>query len=417
MNGTIERTVKDNLCINCGICKFVCKFEAIDMLQNKYGEINPIINKDKCKNCGLCIKYCPNTKDKLISEAKKVSTIEYPHTYGLQDSKYYLAWNSDKAMRQACCSGGAVTKFASYLLNNKIIDGMIHVERVWGKRGDLHYKAKISYTQNEICTHVSSAYQPIDFSEILNLLEKGKSYFITGTPCVIRGIKNLMNNNQNLKDIKIITCALVCSHNTSSRMIDFLTELHNIDDNKPWQVNLRAKDDSIKDANNYKNHIYTKNKDLLNKNRFESGWTKIWRSYYFAMNSCLYCPDFWGYEADISAKDAWGKWSEEDNLGKSIVIIRNKDLEKMFLKSGLNFEELQYDIMKEHQKSTPIYKQTFSKEKFSEPFYSKNNRKSRFFEYYINSHCSKFLYKYFGFKISYILMELISTVTKFMRFI
>ena len=48
MNSTVEKTIKDNLCINCGLCRTVCKFDAIKMERNKYGELNPVINKEKC---------------------------------------------------------------------------------------------------------------------------------------------------------------------------------------------------------------------------------------------------------------------------------------------------------------------------------------------------------------------------------
>lgn len=417
LNFTIKQTIKDNLCMNCGICKTVCKFDAITMIKNKYSELTPVINEEKCKNCGACFRYCPQAKNKLEQVSKEVTSINLAHTYGLQNASYYVAWIPDTEQRLKCCSGGATTKLACYLLEQGKIDGMIHTERLWGNYGDLHYGAKLSTTAKEICENVSSSYQPIDFSNVLSSLKKGKTYFMTGTPCVIRGIKNLLRNNPDFKEINIITCALICSHNVNSKFVDFFAKMHNIDNSESWKVNLRAKDENIINADNFKNHIYTKEKDLLNINRFKSGWVQIWRAYYFAMNSCLYCPDFWGYEADISVKDAWGKWSQEDNKGKTLVITRNNELKEALLNSCVEYEELDFEIMKDHQKQTPFFKQTCSIAKFKEPFYSKRNRKSRFCAYYINSKCSKFLYKYFGFKISYNLMKIISFITKLVRFI
>ena len=410
MASTVENTVKNNMCINCGLCKTVCKFGAIQMLRNKNGEINPVIDYEKCKNCGQCLKFCPMDKPKLEEIAQDLSKMDAPHTHGLENAKYYVAWDSDNAQRLKCCSGGAVTKIASYLLEQGKIDGMVHTQRLWGNKGDLHYGARISTTVEEINEHVSSTYQAIDFSEVLTKLEKGKTYFMTGTPCVIRGIKNLLQSNNDFKEIKIVTCALICSHNVNSKFVDFLHETNNLSDSEQWQVDMRAKDNTMPDANSFKNYIYTKKETLMNKNRFESGWTSFWRFYYFAMNSCLYCPDFWGAEADISVKDAWGKWANEDAKGQSILVIRNEELLQDFLNSGLEYEELDYETMKDHQKPTPVYKQTNAIYKFTQKPYSNKNRKSRFLRYYLNSKCSKYLYKHFGFKFTYHIMKIINAV-------
>ena len=116
----------------------------------------------------------------MQEEAKKISSIDLPHTFGLQGASYYLAWNPNKEQRQKCCSGGAVTMLATYLLKTGKIDGLVHVERLWGNRGDFHYGARLSNTIEEICENASSAYQPIDFSDVLKKLESGKTYMICG---------------------------------------------------------------------------------------------------------------------------------------------------------------------------------------------------------------------------------------------
>ena len=109
-NTILQTTVGRNLCINCGICRVVCPGNAIVMNRNKYGELNPYIEKSKCNSCGKCAFFCPHTKEKLQQEARKVSAINLPHTYGLQNASYYLAWVAEKEKRQKSCSDGAVTR-------------------------------------------------------------------------------------------------------------------------------------------------------------------------------------------------------------------------------------------------------------------------------------------------------------------
>ncbi|MBR5304142.1 MAG: Coenzyme F420 hydrogenase/dehydrogenase, beta subunit C-terminal domain [Candidatus Gastranaerophilales bacterium] len=395
----LETTVKENLCINCGLCKFVCPKDAIMLKPNKYNEYIPSIDQDKCINCGLCAKYCPNTAKKMKEEAKKVSSFKEPHTRGLENANWYVAWHRNEEQRLKCCSGGAVTALAVQLFDKNIIDGMIHVERVWAKKGELHYSARLSVSPMEAQEHVSSAYQPIDFSGVLEKVEKNKTYLITATPCVIRGIKKMCVEFEKMKSIRFLTCALVCSHNTNAQVIDFLTEINELEAAKTenWKINIRHKDNNIQDANNFKNYIYTKDKVLFNENRHKSGWTKMWRRYYFAMNSCLYCSDFWGYEADISVKDAWGKWAN-DPKGKSIVIIRNKELDSIFKDSNLCYEVINYNEIKNHQKKVSDFKQTCAFDKNFKSIFAWRNKKNDLFKRAVISRSSKILYKKFGYK-------------------
>lgn len=409
VNHVVKETVNHNLCIGCGICHAICPDDAINMVLNRYNETVPCIDKKKCTDCGICVKFCPNTKSKIQKEAVKISGKKVPHQFGLDDADYFVAWSSNTSMRQKCCSGGVVTSIALKMLESGLIDGMVHVERLWGGRNELHYGARLSTTPEEIAEHVSSAYQPVDFSDVLLKLEPHKTYFITGTPCVIRGLKYLFKAKR-YNNIKIITCALICSHIVNPMFVDFFADAHKIPDTKKWKVNFRNKD-NIPDANNYNNHIYTANGDLLKINRFESFWTDFWRSYYFAMNVCLYCSDFWGYEADVSIKDAWGKWAS-DPLGKSIVVLRNKELLPILKDSGIIFEELDWDTIKDHQKPTPVFKQTQAYNKNFKHFISRSNRRNGLFKYKLISFSSKFMYKYLGFKGSHKIIKTIKKISE-----
>lgn len=397
---TISKTVEKDLCINCGLCKYTCPKNAIELKENNYKEYTPVINRKKCIDCSLCYNVCPNTPEKMKNEALKCKKALSRTSFG-SEGFHYLAWDNNNQKRLKSASGGAITKLASYLLENKHIDGVIHIERIFSSKGKPHYKACISKTLEEIDLEErkSSAYQPIDFSEILAQAEEGKTYLITATPCVIRGIKNL-----NTK-AKFITCALICSHNTNTSFADYLADSLNIKEHD-YYINFRNKD-NIDNANMYNTHFYTKEMDIIKKNRFLTGWTSMWRKHYFAMNACLYCSDLWGREADISVKDAWGKWAKEDKLGKSIVIIRDKNLKNIFTNCGLEIEDLEPNLFEEHQKATSIYKQSEAYNKNFRPIFSKNNIKNGHLQNILIMKTSKFLYKNFGYKITSTIMNII----------
>lgn len=184
----VNTTVKNNLCISCGICGFVCPVNAISYKCNKFQEIIPIINEEKCTNCGLCYKYCPHTKEKMKDEAQKVSDCKIPEKRGLEDNfYYYLAYNSNNEERIKSASGGIITKLAISLLRDKKVDGIVHAQRLYAKKGEIHFSGALSTSEAEILDRASSMYAPIYFGDVFKKLEECKTYLFIGTPCVIRG--------------------------------------------------------------------------------------------------------------------------------------------------------------------------------------------------------------------------------------
>lgn len=399
-----NNVLKNKHCIECGLCKIACPCGAIQYKKNFYGEKYPQIDSAKCTNCGLCKNICPNLFEKLRDNSDKIQKSDYPRAYGLKNGSYYLAWNKNYNERLKSASGGVITFLANHLLKTGKIDAVIHTERLFSQKGQPFYRASITKKPQELINKAGSSYQPIDFSETLENLEAGKTYFITGTPCVISGIKKLAQT-QKFKNIKLITCALICSHNTNAQFLDYLSDSLKIPQNEPYAIDIRNKD-FIPNANEFNNHFYTKNSSLLKINRFKSGWTKLWRSYYFSKDACLYCNDFWGTDADVSVKDAWGKWSD-DPFGKSIVIFRDKNLEEIFRNSEIGYKALDYEEMKDHQANTTDFKLCESYNRLNLPYNAPENVKNGFYKYTTISKSSKLFYKLFGQKITSILMPII----------
>ena len=46
-------------CSGCGACFNACPVNAIKMVPDKWGFINPHIDHEKCIKCGKCEKVCP----------------------------------------------------------------------------------------------------------------------------------------------------------------------------------------------------------------------------------------------------------------------------------------------------------------------------------------------------------------------
>lgn len=402
----IDETVKRNMCINCGVCAAVCPTKAISMIPNAYRETTPCVDKKKCTNCGLCTKFCPHTSGKMLDDATKLSQCEDPERVGLEGVAHYLAYNKIDEERIKSASGGVITKLAIELLDKKKVDAIIHGERLFGKRGEQHFASCISTTREEILNRTGSIYAPLNFQDVLTQVETDKTYFITGTPCFITAVRRLFNTHPKYKKIKIFTCSLICSHNVSELFADFLGQYNNVPGNEQYAINYRNKD-RIYDANNYNNHFYTKDRDLLKINRFKSYFTETWRSYSFAMNVCCYCSDLWGRHADISVKDAWGNFSG-DPLGKSLCIVRNQEIDDVLNQAqNLHLETISPDIILENQLQQARFKQREALNKLTKSIFSKVNKSNGLRKYAFISKWSKIFYARFGFKMAKRLLKFV----------
>ena len=69
-----------NKCTGCFACYNICPKNAIEMIEDEYGNIYPKINKDKCSNCNLCKKICPS-----------INMID-----GTKSSEVYAAYSKDE---------------------------------------------------------------------------------------------------------------------------------------------------------------------------------------------------------------------------------------------------------------------------------------------------------------------------------
>lgn len=58
-SGNDIASVDKDLCIKCGKCNEVCRFDAINM-----GDVNPL----KCEGCGACTLVCPNEAISLVEQ-------------------------------------------------------------------------------------------------------------------------------------------------------------------------------------------------------------------------------------------------------------------------------------------------------------------------------------------------------------
>jgi len=60
ISGHEARIVADS-CMQCGLCKRLCRFDAIQLAKNAEGRLCYSIDPVGCEGCGVCVRFCPVT--------------------------------------------------------------------------------------------------------------------------------------------------------------------------------------------------------------------------------------------------------------------------------------------------------------------------------------------------------------------
>ena len=351
----VSLIVKSNLCIGCGLCSVACSTSVIAMTWYSHRSWRPEIKDGNCTYCGVCLKVCPQSPQCIVEYA--VAAKNKGVRFGLpEEGPYYIAYDQDETKRIRSASGGVASALLEYLLTSGAVDGVIGSLPLKGSVGEPHFQMTIFRSVEELGQGRSSHYHPLSYDKVLSEIggEDGK-FAIVGVPCVLRGIARLPAHLQKRIKYKV---GLVCSHNVTGAFSDCLARKEGVRQDIPWQLDFRDKV-GIPDANQFNNLVSLPDRQIR-KNRFATAFTDMWRNYYFAQECCFFCSDFFGNDADISVKDAWGALSK-DPLGISLLIVRNPDIDvrlRDLKKEGrLYLKACDADEVLNSQKATAVFKQ------------------------------------------------------------
>ena len=313
---TIEVTRESGLCTGCGLCSVACPSRCISMCWRR-GRWVPAVDASRCTDCGQCLSICPATPERISEYA--LAAAKAGECFGLPpDAACVVGYDLDPDSRARSASGGLATALLRYLLSKGEIDGVIASDAVRAPIGQPHYACRLFETPDELETARSSHYHPVCYDRVLSdVSSRSGRYVLVGLPCVIRGVERLPSD---LRAKIRFTVGLACNHNVSSHFLDYLARRAGVGEGEPFTANQRDKH-QLQAAWDF-NTCFVLSDRTLRERASVSGWAEMWRNLFFALDCCLYCPDFYAADADVSIKDAWGKW-KEDGLGTSMVISRS----------------------------------------------------------------------------------------------
>ncbi len=336
----ISFTTKNNLCTGCGICQGACPSTAISMHVSKNGTFLPSIDKSKCKNaqgCHRCYDSCPGVGINLIGLARQEFNDENIHEDKMVGRylKCFSGYSNDNEVRKHSASGGMVSQFLIWLIENKIIDGAVVTK--FDNKNPLMVSSYIAKTKEEIIAARSSKYAPVTLNHIVQDIKNsfGSKYVIVGVPCHIQGIRKIATIDKQLRTKIVGFFSLYCSCGRTFNLTEFILKERKIQRNnlKNFQyrddgclgflkATLSSQDTTLKPFNQYAT-LTIEGNDQIYKEHFQSYYHPL-RSF-FVPKRCLFCIDHYGELADISFGDIHIKPYSDDRIGTNSIIVRKKE--------------------------------------------------------------------------------------------
>lgn len=331
----INKTLKADLCTSCGICEGACPTGAISTIVEK-GNFRPTVNKEKCTNCGRCVKACPGLGVDLVRLADKYQSENTNHDKMVgRYEKCFTGYSNDFEVRFHSASGGMVSQFLIWLLENKKIDGAV-VTR-FNQDSPLLVKTFIANTREDIISARSSKYAPVTLNRVAQDIKaaSGSRYVIVGLPCHIQGLRKLMEIDKKLRDKVVGLFGIYCSCGRSFYMTEHVFKERGIPKDKITYFQYRDEGCLGKmvvkvpegDANSIR--VVNNNSESVLSND-ERSYKEHYQSYYHPLRSffiprrCLFCIDHYAELSDISFGDIHIKPYSDDKIGVNSIIVKNK---------------------------------------------------------------------------------------------
>ena len=226
--------------------------------------------------------------------------------------KVCAGFSTDKDLRRCAASGGFISSFLIFLLENFFVDGVLitHRKGVVGK-------SYIATTKEEIIESKTSIYAPVDYANGLNELKETscKRIAVVGLPCQIQAINNWTKINHKIANKLFIKIAIVCGKTPSI-----------------WAYRYIAKEvgfnyDSIKSVCNrgggWPGYMTIRHQSGQYQTPYRSKLSmgSVLSSPYFCNRGCLSCIDGVGVSADLSVCDAWlAEYTQKKDDGWNLIL-------------------------------------------------------------------------------------------------
>jgi coenzyme F420-reducing hydrogenase beta subunit len=277
-----------------------------------------------------------NAKDNetVIAENlySKLDEINYDKRIGYYDS-LYVGHVVEGDYRKNASSGGMGTWIFKALLDEGLIDGVIHVKDNSDKSSKVLYKYEISRSIEEVLAGAKTKYYPVELSEVLEVIKQNKGrYAIVGIPSFIKAIRLVCLYDPVINERIAFTVGLICGHQKSSKFAEYMAWQVGIEPGNLKEIDFRHKL-ADKPADSYAirmtGYINSKLTTVIKPKSELDG--QNWGLGYFKPLASDFTDDVFNETADVVVGDAWLPEYTTDSRGNNIVIVRDKTVGRIIL--------------------------------------------------------------------------------------
>ena len=312
MKDVVQKAVENHNCVGCGLCTQFFK-NCYGMQLTKEGFYRPkklrTFDRDKDKEeifRNICPAYIRNDDNNtnlgIWGKYEKILT----------------TYSSDKDIRFKASTGGSLTGVLLYLIENKIVDGVIQVKS--NARNPYIAQYGLSTTKDEIISSMGSKYEPtFMFSNLNTILNFNGKLVVVGKPCDISILKRYISQHK-IKSNIYCYITFLCGGLPSLNATLNILENNGIDKKSVTELRYRGY--------GWPGFFCVKsgNKQLV-KISYVDSWARNLSKK--IQGSCEICTEGVGETADIVFGDAWnlnekGRPVLDESDGVNITIARTK---------------------------------------------------------------------------------------------
>jgi coenzyme F420-reducing hydrogenase beta subunit len=345
----LETVVAGGYCIGCGGCASI-NGSPIKIKLDEYAKfqasIEPSAEQSVTSNSVLSV--CPfsseSPNEDQISQEIYGNYCEYHDKIGYHLATY-AGYVCEDDFRDRGSSGGMGTWIINQLMNEGLVDGVIHVHQRRPSENDprlFHYQ--LSTTVEQVRNGAKSRYYPVELSKMMQIIrERPGRYAIVGIPCFIKAVRLLIKQDQLLAERIKFCVGIICGHLKSMRFAEMFAWQCGIEPGNLLEFDFRKKLPG-KTANEYGiRSVGLKDGQVVERIspvRDLYGWD--WGQGFFKYKACDYCDDIVAETADVAVGDAWLPQYNSDSRGTNVVVVRHPIIRDL-IQEGIATGKLKLD--------------------------------------------------------------------------
>ena len=307
-----DKVIRTGLCTHCGTCVGLSN-GGLEFKDTYNGPLPMLINNNVLLNNPDIYDACPG-KGLNYPILNKSVFGKVPDNWLIGNYQdIFIGYSKNNDIRSNAASAGIITHVLVYLLEQKLVDGVVVVQL--GKYKPWEANPIIAITSEDIMKCSQSVYTPVPVNEILKEIEQfdGKLAYV-GLPDQVSSIRYLQQvGNSTAKKIKYILGPYVGTimyiksiesymRSNGFKRIDEMSDLKYRTGEWPGYMQITTKSGKVLKAEKfYYNYLIP----------------------FYITKSSLLSVDFTNELTDISVGDAWHPKYEEQRQGFSVIIARS----------------------------------------------------------------------------------------------